>query len=379
MQHLPAFLGPPPPRWTLSKASRAVLKASRTHLGPSSRLFGALLARFRRAKGVPENASEAPKLNGLAPFSFSISLFGFAAVFDTVRCPSGPFSGPLRALPGPYWALYRVPFRPFLFPEPPQHALLFSTLRLTAADLIKTQAQRRLQSHGQFCGETIVKLTRAKPTLLTSLRVPPCRCRSDTVLTRLVWLRGRWTPLYRPPLPSRLFWAVFGASQGPLGAFFVGPFPRFFGPSGAVLDPSHKLQGPKMVGRQCLPPQGRSIERIISASPYPSSVSFASFDIFGCPFGQYSGPPGALWELSWFLFPRLFGPSGGVLDPSHELRVPKVGRRCLPPQGRSIECIKRIKSINPDPLTPWGPGAFSPSQPPRSLARPVWKGGILLN
>ena len=61
-------------------------------------------------------------------------------------------------------------------------------------------------------------------------------------------------------LPCRVpFWTVFGASRGPPGAIF-GPFPRLFGPSEAVLDPSHKLRVPKMVGRRCLPRQGRSIK-----------------------------------------------------------------------------------------------------------------------
>eukprot|EP00959_Pyramimonas_sp_CCMP1952_P360198 7542347-Pyramimonas_sp.AAC.1 len=48
-----ALLEPPLPLWSISKASRAVLTVSRTHLGPSDRPFGALPGRFRRANGGP--------------------------------------------------------------------------------------------------------------------------------------------------------------------------------------------------------------------------------------------------------------------------------------------------------------------------------------
>ena len=105
---------PPRPLWTISKASRAVLTVSRTHLGPFGRPFGALPGRLRPAKGVPGSASEAPKLSATAPLSLSVSLFGFIrcfrhlpvpvwAVFGASRGPLGAFLGPFQCL---FWTLW---------------------------------------------------------------------------------------------------------------------------------------------------------------------------------------------------------------------------------------------------------------------------------
>ena len=76
---------------------------------------------------------------------------------------------------------------------------------------------------------------------------------------------------------------------------------------------------------------------LLFTSPYPSSISSAVSGTFGCPFRLFSQPLGALWGR----FSNIFGLSGAVLaPPSHEIHDPKrVGRRCRPPQGRSIKYI----------------------------------------
>ena len=87
MLHLAPLLGPLLPRWDISKTSRAVLKAFRTHLKPSGRPFGALLGRLGRNQEVPRGDSEAPKLSGNAPFCLCVSLFGFVRCFRHLWVP----------------------------------------------------------------------------------------------------------------------------------------------------------------------------------------------------------------------------------------------------------------------------------------------------
>ena len=87
LQHLAPLLGPLRPRWNTYKASRAVLKVSRTHLLPSRRPFGAFLGRLRRARGAPGEPSEAPKTCGSAPFWPSVSIFGSIRRFRHLRVP----------------------------------------------------------------------------------------------------------------------------------------------------------------------------------------------------------------------------------------------------------------------------------------------------
>ena len=164
-----------------------------------------------------------------------------------------------------------------------------------------------------------------------------------------------WGPLGTPLGP------LLGPVGGLLGRLFavVGPSSAMLGPSGPSWEALRRLPGPSggdvgppgrlfggllgRLGRALGVPRGASEGPTLSGNaPFYRSVSlFGSVRCFG-----------HLWEPVWFVFraspgalgpfltpfPRLFGPSGSVFDPSHKLRVPKImGRRCLPPQGRSIE------------------------------------------
>ena len=106
LQSFAGLLGPPRPLSTISKASRAVLTVSRTHLGQFGRPFGALPVRFRPAKGVPGGASNAPKLSANAPLSLSVSLFGFNRCFRhllvRICAVVGTFSGPPGVILGSF-------------------------------------------------------------------------------------------------------------------------------------------------------------------------------------------------------------------------------------------------------------------------------------
>ena len=113
LQHLAPLLGPLRPRWNTYKASRAVLKVSRTHLLLSRRPFGAFLGRLRRARGALGEPSEAPK-----------TFWG--CFFLPLRIPlrfDPPFSTPSGALLG------RLPslFEPLNWPSW-THLRVFSTL-----------------------------------------------------------------------------------------------------------------------------------------------------------------------------------------------------------------------------------------------------------
>ena len=136
----------------------------------------------------------------------------------------------------------------------------------------------------------------ASPRALAAILEPAdTLCGRPQSLSDLSW--AAWSPFWRPLGPS---WARPGGPWRPFG-------------------------GPKKIS-----------ECSFFTSPYPSSISSAVSGTFGCPFRLFSQPLGALWGR----FSNIVGLSGAVLaPPSHEIHDPKrVGRRCRPPQGRSVKC-----------------------------------------
>ena len=88
------------PSWTQRMLSAAVLTASRTHLGPSGRIFGALLSRLGRAQGVPGGPFESPKLTRTVFLYLSVSLFYFVRRF--------------RHFGVPFWAVFAASWGPLV-------------------------------------------------------------------------------------------------------------------------------------------------------------------------------------------------------------------------------------------------------------------------
>ena len=136
--------------------------------------------------------------------------------FDGFRLSGRPFA-PLGALLEPLLTLLG-PLRPLVNIFQPSQAVLKASWS-------------HLGSSGRPFGALLGRLRRAQggpggPSEGPKLTPAALFYLSVSIAGVVRCFRHLWVP----------FWAVFGASWGPLVAF-LGPFPRLFGPSGAVLAP----------------------------------------------------------------------------------------------------------------------------------------------